>query len=236
MFKRLTAFLLPLVFIWSTSARAQDQAPPTDAPARVQATQPAEPPQPTQEQQQFQQMQQVFQTIIQNMLAKGINPRDFFQQMQNGADPADIQKQLIDQGLIDKQTLDNLQSTMQSVVANRIKLQLDVDDLEWKVLWPLIQKVMSASAALNGTRGGGGMGGFFTVQSPAGADLSKARRALNAAINDPATHSDSFTSLLRQYREARDSVQQELDTARSDLISALTTRQEGALVSMGLIE
>ena len=64
-------------------------------------------------------------------LAKGIDPRTFFQQMQDGADPADIQKQLLSQGLIDQKTLDQLQSNMLALTASRIKSQLGVTDADF---------------------------------------------------------------------------------------------------------
>jgi hypothetical protein len=254
MLTRWTASLVLLVGILTASTRAQDQAPPADAQPSVQQAQVTPPTQvtppaqptppaqdappapPTQEMQQVQQMQQVFQTILQNMLAKGIDPREFFQQIQNGADPAEIQKQLIDQGLIDKKTLDQLQSTMQSVTANRIKLQLDATDDDWKALWPLIRKVMAAAAAINGTRGGGGMAGFFTTPSATGADLSRTRRALRDALSNPATPPEKFTALLADFRDAREKAQAELDSTRQDLIDAVTVRQEGVLATMGILE
>lgn len=239
MFTRYTASAFVLIVVLSATVRAQEQAPPPDAPATMQASQPPQAPQPEQptlEQQQMQQMRDVFQTMIQRMIAKGINPRDFFQQLQDGADPGEIQKQLVDQGLVDQATLDQLQTTMQSVTFNRIKVQLDVTDDEWKVLAPLIQRVTAALAAINGTRNGMGMAAFFSISSPAGADLAKARRAVRDALNNPATHADGFTDLLREFREARDKAQAELDSDRQDLTNVVTVRQEAILASIGILE
>jgi hypothetical protein len=252
MFTRYTAIVLIPLTVLSVKVYAQDQTPPPSAPATMQPSQtqpppanapqgmqpgqPTPPDQLTPEQQQIQQMRDIFQTMIQRMIAKGINPGDFFQQMQNGADPGEIQKQLVDQGLIDQATLNQLQTTMQSVTFNRVKLQLDATDDEWKVLGPLIQKVTAALAAINGTRNGMGMAAFFSTASAAGADLAKARRAVRDALNNPATHADSFAILLREFREARDRAQAELDSDRQDLTNVVTVRQEAVLASLGILE
>ena len=204
-------------------------------PAKAQNAVPAAAP-PTEEQAAMQQMRDTMQTVIQNMIAKGIDPRTFFQQLQDGADPADIQKQLLSQGLIDQKTLDQLQSNMLALTASRIKSQLGVTDAEWSAIWPLVQKVITADSALNGTRPGGGMARFFTAQTPAGAELSKATKKLTAIANDPSTTPDELAVRLRDFRDARAKAQQDLDTARRDLQSVLTIRQEGVLTSLGILE
>ena len=184
----------------------------------------------------MQQMRYTFQTILQNMIARGIYPRTFFQQIQDGADPADIQKQLVSQGLIDQKTLDQLQTNMLALTASRIKSQLDVTDAEWKAIWPLVQKVITAASAVNGTRPGGGMARFFTAQTAAGAELTKATNALTAAAKDPSTTPDDLESRLQKFRDAKAKARQELDAARRDLQAVLTIRQEGVLTSLGILE
>lgn len=217
MFKRLTASLLLSIAILSASARAQTQVGPS-----------------ADQQAMMGQMQQTFQKIMQNMQAKGIDPQQFFQQIQNGADPADIQKQLIDRGIIDQQTMTQMQTNMQKLATRRIRDQLEVSDSDWAALEPLILKVMAASGAVNRT--GGGMGGFMTVQSTAGANLAKASRDLRAAIADPTTPPERVGALLIAYRDARSRVQDELVAARKELTSVLTVRQEGILSSLGILE
>jgi hypothetical protein len=222
MWKRSIPALFLTLLVLAASAPAQD------------TTQPAAPP--SEEQVAMQQMRDTFQTILQNMIAKGIDPRTFFQQIQDGADPADIQKQLVSQGLIDQQTLEQLQSNMLALIATRIKSKLDLTDDEWNAIWPLVQKVITAASAVNGTRPGGGMARFFTAQTPAGAELSKATNALTAAARDPSTTVDDRANRLRQFREARDKARQELDAARRDLQAVLTIRQEGILTTLGILE
>jgi hypothetical protein len=228
----LTAFLA--VCVLSVPMFAQDQAPSAGAATGSPQTQPGN-TQPDQSAQ-MQQVRSIFQDLIQKMIARGISPGTFFQQMQNGVDPADIQKQLIDQGLIDQKTLDQLQSAMMSMVAGRIRAGMDVTDDEWQVIWPMIQKVMAASAAVNGTRSGNGMAAFFTRQTKVEADLAKAKRALVAATADTSTSGNRIATLLHDFREAHEKARDELDVAQEQLISTLTVRQEASLAAMGIIE
>jgi hypothetical protein len=233
MFKRLTASMLLSTAILSTSVRAQIQAQ-TQTPTQTQ-TQNG----PSADEQAIRtQLQEAFQTIMQNMQAKGIDPMQFFQQMQNGADPADIQKQLVDRGIIDQETLTKMQTNMQKLVTGRIRDQLDVTDSEWEALAPLVQNVMADMAAVNRTGGGmgGAMAGFMTTQSPAAANLAKASRELRAALQDPTVPAQEVASLLRTYRDARSKVQDELAAARIELSSVLTLRQEATLSALGLLE
>jgi hypothetical protein len=219
MLKQLTTAMLLMLAMLTASARAQEQDPNDDRMAMMQAMQPA------------------FQAIMANMQAKGIDPQEFFQKlMQDGGDLASIQKQLLDQGLIDQKTIDQVQSNVQQVQSDSIKRRLDATDEEWKTLWPLIQRVMKASAAVSGTRGAGAMGGFVGALPPTETDLSRATSALGSALKDPTTSSDQFATVLKDYRDARTKALTELDAAQHDLIATLTVRQEGTLTAMGILE
>ncbi len=195
------------------------------------------------------QVQDTFRQIIQNMIAKGIDPRQFFTQMQSGTDPADIAKQMVDQGLIDPQSLTQLQTNTQKLSTGRIRARLEATDAEWAVLEPMIRKVMTAQAALQraggsmtGGGGGGGamrsglMSGFGAVQTPAGIDLSRAVRTLRTALQSKHASPDEITAALAALRDARDRAAAELAAAQKDLTSAVTTRQEGVLTSLGILE
>jgi hypothetical protein len=191
---------------------------------------------PAQQQQQDlqEQVRQMWGGVMQIMQAKGIDPGQFFQQMRQGADMADIQKQLIDQGLLDPQTAANLQATMQKLTTLRLRDQLQCSDAEYAVMDPLIQKVIAAQNAV-GEGGGMRMGGFMSAtRSPAGADVSKAQKALHVAI--PNTTPDQFVSLLKDLRDARDKAKDELINARRDLVQVLNVRQEAALTQLGILE
>jgi hypothetical protein len=222
MYKRIIALVCLAVVGLAASARAQaqDQAAMDDQAAMREAMQP------------------MFQTIMQNMNDKGIDPRTFFQQMQNG-DPAEMQKQLVAQGLIDQKTIDQVTYNVQTIQSKSLKRQLGATDEQWTTLWPLIQKVMKASATANGSRGqmgGMGMGGFMTSMPAAGNEVSRTRKALDSAIKDPGTGAAEFAAVLKDYRAARAQAQADLDAAKQELVSALTTRQEGVLTTLGIIE
>src|SRR5215510_702640 len=99
-------------------------------------------------------MQEMRQQILQNMAARGIDPQQFFQEigqkMQNGSlDPADIQKLMIDKGIIDQKMIDRMQTAMQSGMMSNIREQLGSTDDEWKVLLPKIQKVVLLSTSID---------------------------------------------------------------------------------------
>jgi hypothetical protein len=205
--------------LFSASARAQDQQPTAE------------------EQAMRQQMQQTMQQVIANMQAKGIDPQQFFQNIfQNGGGPADIQKQLLAQGLIDKATVDKMQTTVQSFALNRIKQQLEVSDDDWTAMMPIVQKVLTAQSQLSqggqGRGGGGFFGGFFSGQSN---DLATATSDLRAAVQDTNTDSQHLATKLAAWRAAYAKASDDLIAAQRDLISLLTPRQEAILSTQGLL-
>ncbi len=185
-----------------------------------------------------QQMRDTMQTIIQNMMAKGMDPAEFFQQLRDGADPADIEKQLIDKGVVDQGTLDQLHNNVKTMASAHVRDMLGSTDAEWAVLAPLIQKVQGISSVLDRLtgRGGPGMMSLGTSDSKAAGALSKANRELRAAVKDPNTTADKYNELLQNYRFARDAVRAELEAARKDLTAVLTVRQESVLTDMGILE
>ncbi|MGA2231703.1 MAG: hypothetical protein ABSH22_12460 [Tepidisphaeraceae bacterium] len=182
----------------------------------------------------IQQMQQSFQMIMQNMQAKGMDPQQLFQEMQNGADPADIQQELIDKGILDQATFMQMQANVQKFAYSQIRTQLNItSDDEWAALEPMIQKVLESIGAVDRTSP---LAGVIISKSASAADLAKATRDLRAAIKDPNTSGDQFATLLKAYRDARDAARAELNQARSELTSVLTVRQEGVLTTLGVLE
>jgi hypothetical protein len=220
------AALLTLPVLVAVPARAQDTTQPVDPQQAV-----------------MQQVRQTFQTIVQNMIAKGIDPRQFFQQLQSGADPSDIAKQMVDQGLIDQRSLTDLQASVQKLTTGQIRGQLGATDDEWVVLDPMIRKVMTAQAVVQRARGGMGgggmgglMGGFMAVQTPTGADLTRATKTLRAALDAKNVSSEEVNVALATLRNVRSRAAAELVNAQKDLTSAVTVRQEAVLVRLGLLE
>jgi hypothetical protein len=183
--------------------------------------------------------QQMRQTIIQNMMAKGIDPQEFFgqirQQIQDGTfDPAELQQTMIDKGIIDRQMAEQMQTTMQSATMSRIREQVAASDAEWKVLQPKIQKVLVLLAAAAPPGQGAGM----SMMMGAGVGVSpvaKATKDLRAALKDPHTSEEAFGARLRAWREAHEKAKTDLATAQKDLTDVLTVRQEAVLMQMGLI-
>jgi hypothetical protein len=190
---------------------------------------------PTPEQQQAQQMRE---QIFINMQQRGIDPQQFFgdirQKIQDGTlDPADIQKVMIDKGIITQEMATQMQTTMQSGLYNRIREQLNVSDDEWKIILPRLQKVISASADASQT-GQGGIATFMGGQSAS--QVSKARRELRTAVQDPSTPSDVLAAKLRAWRDAHEKAKAAYTDAQKDLVDVLTARQEAILMTMGIIQ
>ena len=235
MFNRIVAFLLLLAVVLAVApTQAQDQ-PPAQPPAQPAA-------QPTEQDMMMKQMQ-FMQQMLQNMRDKGIDPQQFFQQMvtqmQDGTfDQAALEQQMIDKGIIDRKTLDDMQSSMKSMAMLRIKDRLGVTDDEWNALQPAIQRVMTAMSALGQSSPGMGMGmgmGAPTGGQSTPSDLAKARRDLGAAIKDSTTSPQDFTDKMQALRDSRAKAQAELDDARKNLTSLVTVRQEGILTVLGIL-
>lgn len=190
------------------------------------------------------QMQQLQQQVMQNMQAKGIDPLQFFQQigrqMQDGTLDADaLQKQLVDQGLIDKASIDRLQGAIRQSAAANLRQQLKCSEEEWGVLQPKIQAVLDAQARLGQTPQtglrGAGMAQFFRTSSVGDSAVSKARRDLQAATRDPATDDQVVGQKLAAWRDAVDKAKADLDAAQQDLLGLLDPRQQSILTLAGIL-
>jgi len=198
--------------------------------AQTQQTNPADPQE---------ELQQLRGQVFQNMLAKGINPQDFFQQMrqqmEDGTfDPAQLQKSLIEKGVLDQATADRMQVLTQSSTFQRIRHQLNATDDEWKVIQPKVLKVLNALAESAPPAQAGGMRLMLGAMGGSGA-VSKAMKDLRTAVNDPKTSPQTLELRLRVWRSAHEKAQSDLSAAQKDLASVLTARQEATLSMMGLL-
>ena len=141
MLKRATTLSLILAAMTFSAAAVLAQVPPQAAG--------------TPEQQQIaQQMQDLQMKIMDNMQKQGVDPREFFgsmiQQMQDGTfDINDLNQKLLDQGLIDSDTLAKAQGNIQKLTLDGIKRELGVTDEEWAIISPKIQQYAIAQARLN---------------------------------------------------------------------------------------
>jgi hypothetical protein len=187
----------------------------------------------------IQQMRSVGQQIMQNMIQKGIDPQQFFmdiqQQMQDGTlDQSGVMQMMVDKGLIDQDSITQLQGNMTKLTALTIKQQLGATDDEWAVLQPRIQRVVAAMAASGQSIGQMRMAGFMGG-AKVDPDVATATRELRAALKDPTSKPEDIAVKLQALRDARKNAGVELLAAQKDLVDILTTRQEATLCMLGLI-
>ena len=177
MIKRFTiSVVLMCGMLFSGKAMAQNQGP-------------GQPGQSADQQAMIQQMQQFGQQIFQNMQQKGIDPQQFFmdiqQQMQDGTlDQSGVMQMLVDKGLIDQDSVNQLQTNVTKLTALTIKQQLGATDDEWEILQPRIQRVVAAMTASGQSVGTLRMAGFMGG-AKVDPDVATATRELRALLKDP---------------------------------------------------
>ena len=123
-----------------------------------------------------------------------------------------------------------------------MKERLAVNDEEWKVIQPKMEKVMEARRESGGFGGGfGGRGGPGGGRG--GDDANRQRSAVETASrelrdlleNKDAT-AEQITAKLTALREAREKAKTNLTAAQKELKEVLTQRQEAVFVTMGMLE
>lgn len=122
----------------------------------------------------------------------------------------------------------------------RMKEQLQVNDEEWSVLQPKLEKVNRAMRDARGGFGfggrrGGGAGGDQGGDQPE-TPVAKATRDLRTALENNSATEQELAAKIAALREARKKSQADLDAARKELQEVVTPRQEAVLVMMGLLE
>jgi len=119
-----------------------------------------------------------------------------------------------------------------------IKTSLKVNDEEWSIIQPLLEKVQTKQReSLTGRFGAfmgrrGGNGGGDRPDRPASPETD----ALKAALESDGTAPADIKAKLEAVRAARKKAVAELDQAREDLRKVLTQRQEASLVMLGILE
>lgn len=137
-------------------------------------------------------------------------------------------------------------------IADRMKQELQVNDEEWQVLEPKIEKVtqLQLNTRFGGLmgmfgRGGAGGGGGWGQRGDnrdandaqrQESDYLKAVRELRTTLEDQNATPEQISQQLTALREARQKSQEELEAARNELKELVTQRQEAVLVMMGLLE
>ena len=184
-------------------------------------------------------IQAIRQQIVANMAAKGIDPQEFFGQirdkMADGTfDPADLQKTMIEKGIMTPEMATKMQTAMQSASLSRIKDQLQATDAEWRVIQPKLQKVLLAQAETLPPGQSGGMRMFLGISSGSAA-IGKATKDLRTALADPNTSAQTIDLRLHAWRDAHEKAKSDLAAAQKELIDVLTIRQEATLTGLGLV-
>lgn len=127
-------------------------------------------------------------------------------------------------------------------MSEQMKASLKVNDEEWSVLQPLIEKVTekqrdasTRSFGFGGRPPGGGSNGGGDSSRPERAGSAE-REALRTALQNEGASSEEIKAKLAAVREIRKKSTAELATAREELKKVVTVRQEAVLVSMGILE
>lgn len=196
---------------------------------------------PTAEQQDLeQQMQDLRAQVFRNMIAQGIDPRDFFEEVRkaspDGNFDLDVVKQkLVEKGLVDQQTIDRVEGTFQKVTTGTLKQQLKVSDDEWAALQPKIQKVVDAAYAAGVPQQQFMVMGFRASNKGPSA-VSLAMQELRTASKDSTNKPDVIAEKLQTWRAAKQQAQEQYAAAQRELIEVLTRRQEAVLMLAGLLQ
>jgi spore coat protein CotH len=130
-------------------------------------------------------------------------------------------------------------------IMERVKETLEVtNDEEWKVIEPLVQKVMDARMSNMGGMGRGMFGGGRRGGDNQGGDQGQQRRfgpppspeaeTLQKAIDAKASKAE-VKAALDKYVAARKAKQAELEKAQDDLRKVLTARQEAIATVNGYL-
>jgi hypothetical protein len=122
----------------------------------------------------------------------------------------------------------------------RLKERLGAGDEEWKVLEPLILKVVKArrDARVDPRNPAGGRAGGFgaaPVPRDGPSKVDEAEAALREATRDPEVHANDVARSLGDFRQARDAARKKLEEAEAELKAVLTQRQEGVLIVAGVL-
>ena len=142
-----------------------------------------------------------------------------------------------------RQRQNNDPAQFQQRMTDRYRERLEItDDAEWKVIQPLIQKVLEARMALeSGRRGmfdrgtrGRDRNDNDSNQRAASAPANPEADTLQKAITEKASNADLKAASAR-YLEARKARQAKLEKAQEDLRNVLTQRQESIAMLAGLL-
>ncbi|HCE45474.1 MAG TPA: hypothetical protein DET40_18190 [Lentisphaeria bacterium] len=131
---------------------------------------------------------------------------------------------------------------MKQQLMDNLKESLSATDEEWKVLQPLVEKVMTLSREMRASQGrmgfgpGGRRGGPGADAAQPTTEIGKANKALEEALDNSKSTPEDVKASLTAVREAKKKSEQALAKAKEDLLKVATPRQEARLVQMGIID
>jgi hypothetical protein len=144
----------------------------------------------------------------------------------------------------DKAELQQMMARFQQRRMQSIKQSFGCNADEFKILEPRIERILliqfqqiggySPLVSRRGVRGPGAGAPLNTLLPPS--ELTKARVALQEAVDDKAQPPSVVFQRIKEWRAARDASHEELARAQADLREFLTIRQESQAVLMGLLD
>jgi len=184
-------------------------------------------------------MRSVRQQVIENMVAKGINPGDFFREMMQNSPDGQIdmqamQQALVDKGLLDADTAAHVQNTVQKFASTNLRQQFEMSDAEWNEIQPKIQQVVD-SAFDAGYLRGGMMMALPRTQKKGPNDMAKAMAELRVVLKNPDSTKEQIAEKLQAWRDAHQRAIDQFNTAEKELVPLLTQKQEAVLMNLGVL-
>lgn len=147
---------------------------------------------------------------------------------------------------------------MQQRMLDRVKENLKATDDEWKVISPLVEKVMEKQRGTRGMggfgpmgRGPGGPGPQAAPQSTGdqqgqrqgrgqgrgfGGTPMPEQEALQTALEKESTPAEEIKAKIDALRKARKQREAELQQAREELRKVLTVKQEAQMILTGMLD
>jgi len=123
---------------------------------------------------------------------------------------------------------------------DQLKQSLEVNDEEWQVLKPRIEKVMTLSRQARTGRMGmmmmGRRGGEAGGERADMSEVERKLRDLETTLGNKDATVEEIKAQLAALREAREKARQELAQAQASLQELLTPKQEARLVLAGILE
>jgi len=113
----------------------------------------------------------------------------------------------------------------------QMKDALGMNDEEWAVVGPKIEKVTTTAQESRGHRMRGPQ-----PEDATQTDVQKTFAALQKLLADKESKPEDVKGALTAYREARAKAKTDVEKAQKELKDVLTIKQEAKLVTMGLLE